>query len=240
MYRYLIFIAIFLSAASIANGQNTAHRAGLVVQYGDGQVQTACVSFAEDEVTGVELLERADLPIVVQEGGVGAAVCKIGGDGCDYPAEQCFCERDGPRSIYWALYQLEGQEWRYSNLGAGSVRVRDGDVFGWAWGIGESGEGAVPPVITLEELCQQPSTGPTTAALQRPTAQQLPTRQPIYPLPSETETLPYPAVGTGFYPAGGAQEVANQANTTGWLVFGGLALLLIGGIGLRLWQRGRG
>jgi hypothetical protein len=148
-----VIIALALVVVATAGAQAGEQRAGLVVQYGDGHVETACVRFTEPELTGVDLLERSGLPVITQSGGGGAAVCKIGPDGCDYPAENCFCKRDGARSIYWAFYELQGGAWAYSNLGAASTLVRDGTVHGWAWGLGDSGSGAVPPVLGIDAVC---------------------------------------------------------------------------------------
>jgi hypothetical protein len=61
----------------------------------------------------------------------------------------------------------------------------------------------------------------------------------VYPMPDESETLPYPVggLGTGFYPALTDQPGAEQNNISGLLLFVGLVLLLVGAIGWRLWQR---
>ncbi len=150
--------------------QDGPNRAGLVVQYGDGSVTTICVSFAEDQITGLELLARSGLPYIVQQAGIGAAVCKIGNDGCNYPAEDCFCKRDGTRSIYWAYQTLVEGSWRYSNLGVSNTRVRNGDVQGWAWGVGDTNQGTLPPLYTFAQICesatlsQSPTEVPPTEA----------------------------------------------------------------------------
>jgi hypothetical protein len=156
MRNFLMIIGL-MAIATTAAAQGPAHRAGLVVQYGDGSVQTACVAFAEDEISGIDLLDRSGIPAVTQSSGIGAAVCKIGGEGCDYPAEGCFCQRDGPRAIYWAYQVRDGAGWRYATLGAANVRVRDGDVHGWAWGAGDSSEGAQPPVMGIDAICAPPA-----------------------------------------------------------------------------------
>ncbi len=140
----------------VATHGQTTNRAGLVLLGSDGNVQTYCVAFAEDTISGVELLQRAKLPLIAQTSGNNAAVCKIGNDGCDFPAEECFCRfGGGQRGEYWAFWQLNGAAWEYSQLGAGAARIKNGDVNGWAWGAGESGSGSQPPVRTFEQICEQ-------------------------------------------------------------------------------------
>jgi hypothetical protein len=218
----LVLLAIALAAAAPARAQGGEGRAGLVVQFGDGSVETACVRFAEPEISGIELLERSGLPVVLQSGGVGAAVCKIGPDGCDYPAEGCFCKREGARSIYWAFYSLDGDAWTYASLGAANTFVRDGDVHGWAWGLGDSGGGAQPPAIALDAICgpAAPTTAPEPARATAPA--------PAPSLPAAASPPPSPA--TSGSPEGGAMP--------GLLGFGALALVLAAGVIIAARRRG--
>jgi hypothetical protein len=201
----LILIVVALAAGLTkreTRAQNDAQRAGLVVHYSDGSVVRACIAFGEDEISGLELLERSGLPIVTQSGGIGAAVCKIGPDGCDYPSEACFCERSGSRSIYWAFYTLDAGEWRYASLGAANVPVRDGDVHGWAWGAGDSRSGALPPTINFTAVCAAPTATATllqvqvtaTTALPAPTESTLPTATPALATSAPTNYLAFGAM----------------------------------------------
>ncbi|NPA91586.1 MAG: hypothetical protein GXO55_09095, partial [Chloroflexi bacterium] len=137
---------------------------GLVVRYGDGRVETRCITFTEETLTGLEVLERSGIPIVVDPtGSFGPAVCKIDGEGCQYPQEDCFChcQQLGATCEYWAYYHLRGDHWEYSGEGAGTYVVHPGDVEGWAWGVGEPGQGAAPPLITWQEICNPTPPTPT-------------------------------------------------------------------------------
>ena len=58
----LLSALCFLAGASAARAQGGDHRAGLVIRFGDGSVQTQCVSFGESSITGEELLQRSGLP----------------------------------------------------------------------------------------------------------------------------------------------------------------------------------
>lgn len=212
-------LLLTIAAASGVRAQGGEQRAGVVVQYGDGSVATACVRFSEPELDGIALLERSGLPVITQTGGVGAAVCKIGPDGCDYPAEGCFCRRDGARSIYWAFYTLDERAWAYASLGAANTPVRDGAVHGWAWGLGDSSSGALPPVIDLATICG-PAPAPTAAPPPAATALAAPSQAPpARPAPSP-ESGPQPTV------AAPAPPTPAPAAPWGYLGFGALVLLL--------------
>jgi hypothetical protein len=112
-------------------------------------------------MTGEDVLDASGLPVVKDTSyGLGAAICKIWQDGCDYPGEHCFCQCEGADCEYWAYYHLDQQagEWIYSGMGASWNAVQPGDVEGWAWGNGEvGGSDVAPPLMTFEELCAPPS-----------------------------------------------------------------------------------
>lgn len=122
-------------------------RAGVVVRYDSGEEERVCVPFEEDtELTGEELLERAGLDTALERTQMGAAVCRIGPDGCE-PGD-CFC--DYP--TFWGYWTLDpGEEdWAFSEAGPAERRVVDGSVDGWSWGQ----DGEPPPEDTsIDEVC---------------------------------------------------------------------------------------
>jgi hypothetical protein len=160
-------------------------------------VETACVQFAEEQITGLELLERSGIPVIAQVSGMGAAVCKIGPDGCNYPAEGCFCKRDGPRAIYWAYYLRQGDAWVFANRSAGGVLVGDGDVQGWAWGLGDSAAGAMPPALGFDAVCGSAAAAP--AEPPPPTAAP-PTAVPTEPAPTTAPPAAAPTLAPAVAP----------------------------------------
>lgn len=143
------------------------HRAGLIVTFGDRSSQLFCIEFAEDSISGLELLQRSGLPLVLSGSG---AVCSIGGEGSNDPTD-CFTFCEGGDSCeYWAYYQWSGGAWKYSPVGPAQRTVRDGDIDGWAWGPGGLSSGAAPG--QPGDICPQPTATPTA-----PTA--TPTRTPM-------------------------------------------------------------
>ncbi|MCL5275058.1 MAG: hypothetical protein M1434_10005 [Chloroflexi bacterium] len=144
------------------SAQSSSNRAGLVVQYSDGQVVTRCVTFTEPEITGYDLLKRSGLPLVVdiQSGGT---LCKIGNSGCNFPAQQCFCDCQvlNQSCVYWIYYFQANGAWKYSSLGMSSQKVTNGAVNGWIYGAGNASSSSTqPPLITLDQIC-----GATSQAL---------------------------------------------------------------------------
>ena len=61
----LLAALCILAGAFAARAQGGEHRAGLVIRYADGSVQTQCVSFSESSITGEDLLQRAGLAVTL-------------------------------------------------------------------------------------------------------------------------------------------------------------------------------
>lgn len=180
MKRLLILCLPLLVLLLPAQTQGqTTNRAGIVVKFSDGRVQTSCVSFQTESISGLDLLQRTGLDVIAQSTGGNAAVCKISGDGCAFPAEPCFCKfGGGQQGQYWAYWRLNGGAWQYAAQGASSTRVTNGDVDGWAYGNGNVQSGAAPPVTTFDQICPvaqpepvQPEPEPTDKPAPEPTAQ---------------------------------------------------------------------
>ena len=179
--RILIFIGLILtlttlSLVSAAPGEET-HHAGLLIDYGDGRVDTYCVGFTADALTGYELLERSEVDAKVAFDNASAAVCRIGGDnGLGCAISNCFCQMP----LYWSYWLEADGAWAYSNTGLSSTTVRDGDVHGLAWGNGS----AAPALTTFEEICP---------AATDPTATLTPTSSPVSPQAAAPTASPFPS-----------------------------------------------
>jgi hypothetical protein len=139
-------------------------RVGLYIQFEDGSSFTQCVELAGVEATGLDVLRQSGLGLVFEAGGgFGSTICKIGETGCDYPAEDCFCQCLGTSCHYWTYWYAEDDQWKYSPLGASNHTVRAGGVEGWVWGNGRE----APPVEVLtQDICPVPVTA-TSIPLER-------------------------------------------------------------------------
>jgi hypothetical protein len=171
--RSILVLAILCAmspAASADTGRSAAaqreQQAVLVVQLDDRSYVTYCISFSEESITGLELLRRSGLDIATW----GTAVCRIEQVGCDYPGERCFCQCLAPPCRFWSYWQWREGHWIYSQVGAGYHGVRNGDVYGWVWGDGQS----PPTLVPLEPLC--------------PTAEAITGQDTLQPAPADATT----------------------------------------------------
>lgn len=151
----VVILAALVCLAAVGSQPSraqAANHAGIVVQLGDGSVTTACVSFDSDQITGYDLLLGSGLSVEASFDAMGAAVCSINGTGCS--VDDCFCNFPPD---YWSYWQSSGGSWTYSNLGASSSSVTNGEVEGWSWGGGN------PPSVSpsFEEICSNALTLPT-------------------------------------------------------------------------------
>lgn len=147
-------------------------RAGLLVVHGDGSVVTRCIAFDAPTLSGLDLLQRADLDPVLASGGLGAAVCALDGAGC--PATDCFCACKGTPCAYWTYYRREAEgAWAYSGLGAAATTVRHGDVDAWVWGAGLE-----PPALDFAAICGETVAPPDAQPSPSPTAAPIPEETP--------------------------------------------------------------
>ncbi|NLG27197.1 MAG: hypothetical protein GX557_04765 [Chloroflexi bacterium] len=170
-----------------AQGSN---RAVVYINYGD-HAETRCVTFAEFELPGIELLRRAGLDVIGEPyPGIGEAVCRIQDVGCSFPAEHCWCECMGSPCLFWNYWYWEGGSWRYSGMGASSRMVRNGGIDAWIWGDGQT----EPPAIDFDSVCvaSTPTHTPPPTETPEPTWTPEPTPTPEPPEPTEIPWDPYP------------------------------------------------
>ncbi|MBX7234141.1 MAG: hypothetical protein K1X65_07145 [Caldilineales bacterium] len=199
MPRRLLFLLLgLLLLVALAGRPGAAqgpNRAGLVVQFGNGDAVGVCVSFDEQSISGYELLQRSGLSFITQgDSHYGAAVCKIGdayrASGCDYPIDDCFCEcRRAGNCNYWAYHHLQNGAWVYADYGASGSTIRNGMVDGWGYGLGTINDSGVqPPALSFEQICF-PGGTPTPTITPPPTATPTRTATPLAtPTPSPTAT----------------------------------------------------
>ena len=155
-----LILLVVLSSCTNEIDSETSGYAGLLVQHADGSQITKCIQFQGDEITGEDLLNLSEIPYISDvTNPMGSKVCSIQGQGCNFPAEKCFCQcgNTGP-CTYWSYFALtEGGEWVYAPVGAKGRKIHHGDVDAWAWfsKASKDVESVNPtlPVITFEEIC---------------------------------------------------------------------------------------
>ncbi|MEZ4513730.1 MAG: hypothetical protein R3C62_17825 [Chloroflexota bacterium] len=173
----------------------SGNRAALVLDFGNGNVVTSCVAFAEPEITGRDLLERAGMSLAVAAFGGQTAVCGINSIGC--PASDCWCQCQGSDCTRWSYWHGAASGWEYALAGDELFAVGNGAVEGWRWGLGTQSSAEPPPFYRFDQVCAVEPT-PTPIPLQpSPTARgQAATAVPTAtatvtptPSPSATATL---------------------------------------------------
>ncbi|MEZ4716707.1 MAG: hypothetical protein R2851_11565 [Caldilineaceae bacterium] len=105
----LTFLVLWIGASlPLAAGslrQEAENRVGLVVVHEDGAVVSQCVAVDQPEVTGLQVLEQSGLDLNYDPSNpMGAAVCRIDGEGCGYPQDDCFCRCLDVPCFYWSYW----------------------------------------------------------------------------------------------------------------------------------------
>ncbi|HTN99077.1 MAG TPA: hypothetical protein VL068_00260, partial [Microthrixaceae bacterium] len=128
----------------------------LVVDFGDGGVETKCVAVGEQS-TGFDALKAAGYPRRIE----GGFLCAIDG----IPATGC-SRNSGFDGWYWRYFKAEpGKAWRYSSAGAGYriAAVQGCAVEGWVWS--NSPDASVTPRGGVPSMdCSAAPAPPTTRA----------------------------------------------------------------------------
>ena len=173
----LPLVAVGLGAASSAASVGPAaplcaqaagaHRAGVVVEHGDGRVIRRCVGFSTATATALAVLQGSGFEVGISSygGGLGAAICQIDYEPSTYPPG-CFTSTGS----YWVLFvSRAGGAWTVSDLGASNVAVGNGDDIGFRY---DSQNGADPPPPSPAGTCPvitpPPARTPTPAARATP------------------------------------------------------------------------
>lgn len=223
----LVISASVLMLFPVSARSGTPNRVALVVRFGDGSVHTKCVEFNEAQITGLDALTRSGLNVIYQASGSSATVCKIQNEGCNFPSQPCFCQcSGGSNCIYWSYWHLKNGAWQYSQLGASSYTVSNGDVEGWVWGAGSLNSAPQPPMTDFNSVCALPPTSTFTPP-PSPTASQTPTAAPTATRTPRPTTTSVPAATVSFT-AQAEQITAGDCSTLRWDVDNAQAVFLDG------------
>lgn len=165
----LVLVSLTLAGLSSAQGGEPTPttgpaRAAVVIQ-AQGKTDTYCVDVPDSGATGLHALQATGRDLNVMAGPLGAAVCRLEGQGCSYPAEHCFCQCQGASCRYWAYFFLnESGDWQYSGMGAAGRPLHNGAVEGWLWSDGSS---QTPtgrlPAVTFDSICGAGAAGSATS-----------------------------------------------------------------------------
>lgn len=167
-------IAAAPGTACASSGDPTA---ALVVDNGK-RVLAMCVTLDSSSVTGLHLIELASAQHGLSYGfGLGGqAVCRL--DGVGPAGDDCFAEYPE----YWGYWHGDSKgAWTWASTGAAGYQVADGDIEGWVWGKGDTGQSHdAPPATGHDDVCAQVEQEPSP----EPSPQQSPKPPPPSPEPS--------------------------------------------------------
>jgi hypothetical protein len=201
-----------------------------VIQHSSGQVLSRCVAFAEDQITGLQLIQRAGVEYQAQNfGSMGSAMCELDREPSPVP-EGCFGS-----SRYWQYSHRVGGGWQAASTGASTSMLHDGDMDGWRYA---AGTGQTPGNLTIGSVCHPlaasvaATPSATTPAVSRPApAQASAPPQPagaVSPRPQAVTPTGSPTPGSALASTGPPVAPSNGTVIGAWLLFAGAAALLVG------------
>lgn len=167
--RLLLAACAFAAAAPIAAPApacaEEGARASVHIVFEDGRTVSRCVGLGGGQ-TGIDALRATGIPLVTEEfAGAGSLVCAVDGEGRAFPTESCVPPCPSGSCRFWAYFTRERAtgRWAFSDTGASSRVLRDGDADAWVFGEhridGSSFTGAVD-----ETVCARGVSAPLTPA----------------------------------------------------------------------------
>jgi cell division septation protein DedD len=193
---FLVAAILALATVSAASADGEV---GLVIQIGE-DVETHCIAYTGDSITGEQALLAAGKHLEQYGGSGGRTVCSINETGCSDASSfsSCFCECQSRDCTYWGFFTRKyGANWVYSTLAFNLLQAKDGDLHGWKWGVGGPASAPAPVDITFEQVCGHAPRGGAQPTATSTTA----------PAPTAT-TAPATAAPTSTSPTTGASSPA--------------------------------
>jgi hypothetical protein len=113
--------------------------AGLVVDSGEDEAISACVTFEEDSISGFGLLEASGLEYDIQDGFLNSILGMTNPEG---------------NTLYWSYWYFDGREWNFYSNSAGESMIVPGSIDAWHFTSWEAFPSLPPDVLpSLSEIC---------------------------------------------------------------------------------------
>jgi hypothetical protein len=175
------------TGAGVACAATTPH-AGLVIDTGSRTLEL-CVELDAARVSGLHLVELAGDQYGLQYGfGLGGqGMCRL--DGTGPTGDDCFADYPD----FWGFWKGDGSgAWTWAPTGPASSTVGNGELDGWVWGAGDTGNThAKPPAVSIDAVCP-PEASPTPAPQPSATHAPSPTPEPSPDLAGSPSAGPDP------------------------------------------------
>ena len=226
-------VALLAGILSTRPAHAAIHHAALIIQHSSGSLITRCVAFAEEQITGLQLVQRSGVEYEAQGfGSMGNAMCQLDREPSTVPPG---CFGSGP---YWQYFHRQGAGWQASAVGVSSSVLHDGDMDGWRYAVGANQApgniafgtvcGAPPPPVAATHVANSPNrTTPVPIATPAPTTSLEALAPTASPRPNSVLASTGPPT-----PPPGATAIGP------WLAFAGTAILLLGLGAINLRRRG--
>ena len=209
------------------------HHAALVIQHSGGSVVARCVAFAEEQITGLQLVQRSGVEYDTQTfGSIGSAMCQLDREPSPVPPG-CFGS-----GAYWQYFHREGGGWQTSPVGASSSVLRDGDMDGWRYAVGSN---QAPSNVAFATVCGAPPPPVAATHVARAPHQATPVRTATPAPTTSVEALaptPSPRPNAVLASTGPPTQPPKPAPIATWLAVGTVATLLLGLGAINLRRRG--
>jgi hypothetical protein len=127
----------------LENVDQGTSRAGLIIDPGDGNWTTACISFSSDSINGMDLLMESEIDFSTTDDGFMESIMGI----------------SNPQggNMYWSYWVWDGREWQFNETGASASSVQKGTIEAWLFSSWETFPSPPPASVpTFREIC--PST----------------------------------------------------------------------------------
>jgi prenyltransferase beta subunit len=114
--------------------------AGLVIDPHDaGELQTICVSFEEDTVSGMDLLEVSGISFTTEEGFINTIIDVGNPEG---------------GTMYWSYWYWDGHQWQFHETGGAEAIVYPGSIEAWLFTSWETFPSPAPNLVpSLAIIC---------------------------------------------------------------------------------------
>jgi hypothetical protein len=231
--------AAFAAALLAAHPAHAAvHHAALVIQHSGGSLITRCVAFAEAQISGLQLIERANVEYQAQQfGSMGSAMCQLDREPSTVPSG---CFGSGP---YWQYFHRQGAGWQASTVGASSSVLHDGDVDGWRYSASAN---QAPGSVAFAAVCSAPPTAATRAPRATASVRPAPDQPRAVAAATPTPTTSLEALATSASPSpsavlastGPPSQPPRVTTMVSWLALVGAVLILVGLGAINLRRRG--
>lgn len=113
--------------------------AGLVIDSGDSELETACVPLTDGLISGLDLLAASGFSYNADEGFISSIMDISNPDG---------------ETNYWSYWHWDGQTWVFNNIGLNDSNVLPGTIEAWHFTSWERFPSLPPDVVAdLGEIC---------------------------------------------------------------------------------------